>query len=1041
MIEYYNAFISYRHVPRDMKVAEEIQKELEHFKIPKEITYKTGITKIERIFRDKSELPISSNLTDDIKEALANSEYLIVICSTEALKSLWIKREIELFLETHPQERVLTVLSEGEPEDVIPDRLKFRKIQKKNSYGKTISSLEPVEPLSCDYRMSFPKARKEELPRLAAALLGCSYDELVQRANQYRMRRLRLTAGGVFAVSAAAVSYLVWSNAKIKENYEEAQRNMSLNLADAAFDEMDNQDRISAIQNALDAMPDEEHEKPLIAEAEYALTKATGVYDIPGPLEYSAVRRYEAEYPVLDFLIGPTRETMAAMDREANLYIWDLSDNKLVYKEQLPGGDSAYDLEIASGDEKGFYVSTDYDVSLRDWKTGEIIWSKEVGGFGSTFNLNSDHSLFSKISSDAFYVLNQDGEIVSEKEIKDLNFYRLDQVKVDPAGKQAILVYDDVEESSVAIMDLETSDYTFIGDAWMNIDYVDFDEDGNVLICELANDVWKISEMSDYDTYKICDMTENICKVNVSSGETIWQTPIRFTQDGYFRSFEPFEYSDDSGTVHKELICNTGSVQTIIDLGNGKIQKQTEWPAAVINTVSKSGTIVISLLKNGDLASDPRDDDVSLGIPAFVDDSAKAIVSQAHEDKAGSIMVLPYNKPYIILYEAKVMPPKYKKTETLSFPYLIRAEISHDVLAAEYHDDNYSHYLSVYNWNTEDEIVNCPLDDYYDISWELSEDGETLYLIYRKSGLTVKEMSLKTGNEHEFDIIPDDLSPMDVYFEINDHRVYYGYTDSELITDDDQVSGEDVSLKFHLVTGVYDMYAGKNIGEEAAVMDEWDLYWDFSKMLFSKDGRHCLVEADDFTNDEERYKLYLLNAGGDEYLLDASDQKHYYGVFNQTCTEAAVAYDDGIRILDFNSNVLAEIPFKKGSYLSMQYLDDELFLLTNEQLIYRYSSDYKLLRTYDVGIGENKSYYASDQYSWQKYDDSVYLKADDILNIVDLDQSQTKACIEMILDYNADQKIVILEDYSEASEYHSIIKIPIYSAEELIETGRKMLSE
>ena len=73
MTNYYNAFISYRHTPRDKKVAEVIQKELEHFKVPKEISAKTGINKIERIFRDKSELLSSSSLTDEIREALTNS--------------------------------------------------------------------------------------------------------------------------------------------------------------------------------------------------------------------------------------------------------------------------------------------------------------------------------------------------------------------------------------------------------------------------------------------------------------------------------------------------------------------------------------------------------------------------------------------------------------------------------------------------------------------------------------------------------------------------------------------------------------------------------------------------------------------------------------------------------------------------------------------------------------------------------------------------------------------------------------------------------
>ena len=77
MSNHYNAFISYRHHPDDIRVASEIHRALERFHVPASIRKKYG--KIERLFRDKEELPITSDLNDDIDAALRNSDYLIVI--------------------------------------------------------------------------------------------------------------------------------------------------------------------------------------------------------------------------------------------------------------------------------------------------------------------------------------------------------------------------------------------------------------------------------------------------------------------------------------------------------------------------------------------------------------------------------------------------------------------------------------------------------------------------------------------------------------------------------------------------------------------------------------------------------------------------------------------------------------------------------------------------------------------------------------------------------------------------------------------------
>lgn len=113
MINNYNAFISYKHAALDNKIAEDIIKKLERYHIPKNIQKSTGHKKIDRIFRDKDELPITNDLNDTISSALANSEYLIVICSTNTKKSTWVEKEIETFLKNHTKNHVLTVLADG----------------------------------------------------------------------------------------------------------------------------------------------------------------------------------------------------------------------------------------------------------------------------------------------------------------------------------------------------------------------------------------------------------------------------------------------------------------------------------------------------------------------------------------------------------------------------------------------------------------------------------------------------------------------------------------------------------------------------------------------------------------------------------------------------------------------------------------------------------------------------------------------------------------------------------------------------------------
>ncbi len=134
----YNAFISYRHTEPDMYIAKKVHKGLETLKIPRGITKKTGKKRIERVFRDQEELPIGSDLGDNIRTALEQSEYLIVVCSPRTPESYWVQKEIDTFISLHGREHILAILVEGAPHEKgdscrVPDgggRSSVRSIQR-----------------------------------------------------------------------------------------------------------------------------------------------------------------------------------------------------------------------------------------------------------------------------------------------------------------------------------------------------------------------------------------------------------------------------------------------------------------------------------------------------------------------------------------------------------------------------------------------------------------------------------------------------------------------------------------------------------------------------------------------------------------------------------------------------------------------------------------------------------------------------------------------------------------------------------------------
>lgn len=375
---HYNAFISYRHHPVDIKVAEQIHRGLEHYRVPKALK-KSKDTKL-RLFRDKEELPITSNLSDDITRALKNSDFLIVICSTHTKESLWVQREIETFLQTHDHSRVLTVLVDGEPYETIPQILcSAERVDPVTGEKQLI----PIEPLSCDWRGSRRKARREELPRLAAALLGCGYDELRQRERQYRTRRMAAVLSVALAATLAFTSYVVYNsmqlqkanlqleqaNIEIQHNLEEAQINQSRYLASASAQQLEAGDRMLAMALAMEALPAQEGERPYVAQAELALSEAVGAY--VSEEEIAAVGSISCDALINFFEATDSRDRMFVFDQRYVLSVWDLNTYQKLASVQLES--NASKMLVTAQDELilycGFTVKC-FDKDLKQlWQT------------------------------------------------------------------------------------------------------------------------------------------------------------------------------------------------------------------------------------------------------------------------------------------------------------------------------------------------------------------------------------------------------------------------------------------------------------------------------------------------------------------------------------------------------------------------------------------------------------------------------------------------------------------------------------------------
>lgn len=271
---HYDAFLSYRHLSKDKKVAIQLQKLLEKHKRPD--------GKMLRVFRDQSEFSASNDLGADIRRALAESRYLVVICSSAFKDSKWCMEEITYFrqLQGKSNRHILTLLIEGEPKDSIPEQLKWEPYEVSAS-ADTLSEIQTiVEPLFADIRATNERKMlhhlRTEYLRIAAPLLDCSFDSLYQRAQRQKHCRVWISATAITVAAIAFSGYNFYMMERISQKQQELYSNESQRLSVLSDLQCENGDYCLAMLLAGAALPEniEHPERPLLSEAEEALRNA-----------------------------------------------------------------------------------------------------------------------------------------------------------------------------------------------------------------------------------------------------------------------------------------------------------------------------------------------------------------------------------------------------------------------------------------------------------------------------------------------------------------------------------------------------------------------------------------------------------------------------------------------------------------------------------------------------------------------------------------------------------------------------------------------
>lgn len=561
----YDAFISYRHTEPDMYIAKKVHKGLETLKVPRGVTQKSGKKKIERVFRDQEELPIGSDLGDNITTALEESEYLIVVCSPRTPESYWVQKEINTFISLHGREHILAILVEGEPQDAFPEKLQV------DEEGN------PVEPLAADVRgatkREMNRKLRTELIRLAAPLLHCSYDDLRQRHRERRMKKVMFAASMMAVAGVLFGVYSAYNTAMIRENYRQKQVNQSKYLATTSLSLLEEGDRQTAALVALEALPTPQEDRPYVASAQYALSAALCCYDMGNAIGMD--RSLKHDLPVQEFAFDDTGERILSIDQGGTIYVWNVEDGALLAKLAPQFDDSGYVVSPVCSIVYGEHILICDKKGIRSVTfTGDTEWRVETETFPVYCEMDAEAGIIACNSCSVvdFYDIATGKKLASMESGQEYT-YGGTYAFSDDKSKFAVSYSNREDIGGVTVYDFVESTWNDYEVEASYVSEVGFSADGGLIAVSIHRPDYQKTSIGDTDT-------GYVEKIDRESGERIWMQEFEYQvlgMDTASAILHCRNYRDEeTGVLYDQVLLSIDQSAYTWDAATGELVAQVK---------------------------------------------------------------------------------------------------------------------------------------------------------------------------------------------------------------------------------------------------------------------------------------------------------------------------------------------------------------------------------------------------------------------------------------------------------------------------------
>jgi WD40 repeat protein len=197
----YRAFVSFSH-ESDEKLAVALQSTLSRFAKP---WYRT---RSMRVFQDEASLSANPTLWDSIQQALAQSEFLVLLASPASANSRWVQQEVQWWVKNRSVDKLVICLTDGvilwDNQAVAFDW------DKTTAIPESLKHAFAAEPLYADFRAAKAAGKlrdsdllfRSALLNVAAPLMGRPKDELDSEDIRLhrKARRTAVVAAGCIVI-------------------------------------------------------------------------------------------------------------------------------------------------------------------------------------------------------------------------------------------------------------------------------------------------------------------------------------------------------------------------------------------------------------------------------------------------------------------------------------------------------------------------------------------------------------------------------------------------------------------------------------------------------------------------------------------------------------------------------------------------------------------------------------------------------------------------------------------------------------------------